>query len=66
MQFGMPTMIEAKSIESCAALCHELGLDFVELNMNLPEYQAERLDVERLGDIADKYGIYYTIHIVLI
>jgi len=63
MQFGMPTLIETKSIESCAALCHELGLDFVELNMNLPEYQAERLDVERLGDIADKYGIYYTIHI---
>lgn len=63
MQFGMPTMIETKSIESCAALCHELGLDFVELNMNLPEYQVDRLDVERFGDIEDKYGIYYTIHI---
>lgn len=63
MHFGMPTMIETKSIESCALLCSELGLEFIELNMNLPEYQAERLDIERLSDIADKYGIYYTIHI---
>jgi hypothetical protein len=53
MQFGMPTMTETKSIEPCVELCYELGLDFVELNMNLPEYQVERLDVERLGGIAD-------------
>lgn len=49
MQFGMPTMIETKSIESYALLCHELGLDFVELNMNIPEYQAERLDLLKEG-----------------
>lgn len=34
MQLGMPTLIEMKSIEACAALCRELGLDFIELNMN--------------------------------
>jgi sugar phosphate isomerase/epimerase len=62
MQFGMPTMIETRSIESCAAICHELGLDFIELNMNLPEYQAGGMDVKRLGNIAEEYGIYYTIH----
>lgn len=44
MQFGMPTLIEIKLIESCAELCRELGLDFIELNMILPEYQADRLD----------------------
>ena len=44
MQFGMPTLIEIKSLEACAALCRELGLAFVELNMNLPEYQADKLD----------------------
>ncbi|MDD4495934.1 MAG: sugar phosphate isomerase/epimerase [Eubacteriales bacterium] len=63
MQFGMPTLIEMKSTESCAALCHELGLAFVELNMNLPEYQVENLEVVRFREIADKYGIYYTIHL---
>ena len=44
MQFGMPTLIEIKSIEETAALCHELGLAFIELNMDLPEYQADMLD----------------------
>jgi sugar phosphate isomerase/epimerase len=38
---GMPTLIETNSIESCVKLCKELGLDFIELNMNLPQYQKE-------------------------
>jgi len=37
MQYGMPTLIETNSIEECAALCKELHLDFIELNMNLPQ-----------------------------
>jgi sugar phosphate isomerase/epimerase len=63
MQFGMPTLIEIKSIKETAALCRELELKFVELNMNLPEYQVNRLDTLRLAEIANKYGIYYTIHL---
>ena len=63
MQFGMPTLIETKTPEACAALCRELGLDFVELNMNLPEYQPDRLDIDQLRGIAREYGIYYTIHL---
>lgn len=30
MDFGMPTLIELKSLEENAALCRDLGLDFVE------------------------------------
>jgi len=63
MQFGMPTLIELKSLEENAALCCELGLSFVELNMNLPQYQAENLDNARLRKTANQYGIFYTIHI---
>ena len=63
MQFGMPTLIELKSTESCAAVCRELGLAFVELNMNLPEYQADRIDADTFAKIANQYGIYYTIHL---
>jgi sugar phosphate isomerase/epimerase len=63
MQFGMPTLIEIKSLESCAALCRELGLDFVEFNMDLPDYQIDRLDPVRLSEIAKKCDIYYTIHL---
>lgn len=60
---GMPTLIELPEPEDCAALCAELELQFVELNMNLPGYQTDRLDIERLKNLSDKYGIYFTIHL---
>lgn len=63
LQFGMPVLIELKTLESCAALCRTLGLSFVEFNMDLPEYQIERLDPARLAKTAEKYGIYYTVHL---
>ena len=64
MQFGMPTLIENRTLEDNAALCAELGLSFVELNMNFPEYQVARLEqVEELRRIAEGAGIYYTIHL---
>lgn len=61
MDWGIPTLIEAPGPEESAALCRELGFQFVELNMNLPEYQ--RWDIARLKEAADRYGIYYTIHL---
>ena len=63
MIFGMPTLIELKSPEACAALCRELGLAFVELSMDMPEYQSDRLDLDLLSNIAIKYGVYYTFHL---
>lgn len=60
---GMPTLIEIPELEDCAALCAKLGLQFVELNMNMPEYQIDSLDVDRLAKLSEKYGIYYTIHL---
>jgi len=62
--FGMPTLIENRTLEDNVALCKELGLSFVELNMNFPEYQIDKLeDTERLCTLADEAGIYYTIHL---
>lgn len=63
IDFGMPTLIELRSPEDCGALCRELGLQFVELNMNLPQYQPDRIDPERLRKIGAEYGIYFTIHL---
>lgn len=60
---GMPTLIEIPEIETCAALCAELGLQFVELNMNMPQYQIHCLNVDWLTSLSKKYGIYYTIHL---
>lgn len=64
MQFGMPTLIENSNLEETAKLCHELGFHFIELNMNLPQYQLECLmKTFEFHDIAKRYGIYYTIHL---
>lgn len=64
MQFGMPTLIENHTLEDNVNLCESLGLKFIELNMNFPEYQVEKLeDTDYLKSLADKAGIYYTIHL---
>lgn len=63
VRYGMPTLIETKTLEEAAALCRELGLSFVELNMNLPQYQVQTMDAACMKAVAEKYGISYTIHI---
>lgn len=62
MNFGMPTLIEASNPEESVRLCDELGLDFVELNMNFPELQNGEWDAERLGELKDRYKKYFTFH----
>lgn len=63
MRFGMPTLIETNTIEECAALCVSSGLEFIEMNMNLPQYQVQTMDAAHLKAVAGEYGIGYTIHL---
>lgn len=63
LQSGAPTLIETAGLEDCARLCASLGLDFIELNMNLPQYQLGRMDVSHFRSLSEKYGIGYTIHL---
>ncbi len=64
MQFGMPTLIENSTLDENITLCRVLGLSFIELNMNFPEYQLNQLENwERFAEKADAAGIYYTIHL---
>ncbi len=64
IQFGMPTLIENKTLEDNVNLCRDLGLKFIELNMNFPEYQVDRLEqTDTLIKTAKQAGIYYTIHL---
>ena len=64
MEFGMPSLIENRTLEDNAALCAGLGLSFIELNMNFPEYQVARLEqTDELLRLAEGAGIYYTIHL---
>ena len=64
MDFGMPTLIENKNLEENVFLCKELGLQFVELNMNFPMYQVPQLEeTVYLKNLAQENGIYFTIHL---
>ena len=64
LQFGMPTLIENRTLEENIDLCSSLGLNFIELNMNFPEYQVPCLErTDHLIEPAKKAGIYYTIHL---
>lgn len=63
MDFGMPFLLETRSLEEGVELCQTLGLQFIELNMNFPQCQLEQLDAERLNEIRQKTGLYFTIHL---
>lgn len=63
MQFGAPTMVEMENLEQAAALCRELRLDFLELNINFPQYALRELQVDRLKELSQQYGISYTLHL---
>lgn len=63
LKIGAPTMIEMESIRDAAEVCSRLGLDFLELNINFPQYLLKTLDTEELKRIAQEYGIFYTLHL---
>lgn len=63
IDFGMPTLIETNTIEECVKLCKELRLNFIELNMNLPQYQIETINIQQLKSICKNENIYFTIHL---
>lgn len=63
IRFGMPSLIETKTVEQSVALCRELGLSFVELNMNFPQFQPWSMDAEELKMLAKHYGVFYTLHL---
>lgn len=63
MKYGMPTLLETKDIDACVALCKELSLDFIELNMNFPQYQTDTIDIEHYKELGRENNLFYTIHL---
>ena len=64
IHFGMPTLVENTALQENISLCRRLGLRFIELNMNFPEYQLDTLEqADRLLEAADAAGIYFTVHL---
>ena len=44
IDYGMPALLENGTLEANIATCKENGLDFIELNVNLPEYGVQALE----------------------
>ncbi|MBQ2700090.1 MAG: sugar phosphate isomerase/epimerase [Clostridia bacterium] len=63
VKLGMPTLIELDTIEKTCQVCSRLGLDFIELNMNLPAYQSGNIDIPRLRKAARAHSLSYTLHL---
>lgn len=62
MKIGMPALVEFNNLEQLVALCLELKLDFIELNMNLPYNFIENLKPLKLKEITEQTGIEFTMH----
>ena len=63
LKFGAPTMVQMESLEQAVGEYAKLGLAFLELNINFPQYTLEKLDAAYLKSLADLYGIAYTLHL---
>lgn len=63
MKIGMPTLIELETLQDNVDLCKELNLDFIEINMNLPQFQIERLSVDEILNIQKIEKIFFTFHL---
>jgi sugar phosphate isomerase/epimerase len=59
---GMPALIELSSMEENALLCQDLGLDFVELNMNMPYCFPQNLSAGQVRRLSAELGIDFTMH----
>ena len=63
IKFGAPTMVEMESLEQGIQICRNLGLDFLELNINFPQYLLNRLDADKLRKLSVESGVGYTLHL---
>lgn len=63
MDFGMPFLMETDTVTNSAILCRDLGLQFIEINMNFPQCQLSQLSADSLNSLKEKYQIYFTIHL---
>lgn len=61
-KLGMPTLLELDTIEKNAQLCRELGLDFIEINLNFPYCNYIENSPLEVKKILEANGIFATIH----
>ena len=62
LRLGIPTLIEMPDFERTVQLALELEVDFIELNMNMPEFCPESLPAKTIRDCHKRTGLDFTIH----
>lgn len=63
MRFGMPSLIEFRSVEQHVDFCRKNNLDFLEINLTFPWYQSDKLDALELVRLKEESGVGYTLHL---
>ena len=63
MKFGMPTLLELETLEENVALAQRLGLSFVEINCNVPQFQVNKMDARQLKHLTETTGVEFTFHL---
>jgi len=59
----MPSLIECGSLNANIELCKRLKLDFIELNMNLPQFQLDNLNKINLNANSEDSELFLTLHL---
>jgi sugar phosphate isomerase/epimerase len=59
---GIPTLIEMPDFERTVELALRLQADFIELNMNMPEFCPESLPAKKILECHERTGLDFTIH----
>lgn len=61
--FGMPYLLETKTVAEAMALAEELSLSFLELNTNFPSSQIDQLNPNYLLHEGQKRKLFFTLHL---
>jgi sugar phosphate isomerase/epimerase len=62
MRLGIPSLIEIPDFQRTVDLALELEVDFIELNMNMPEFCPESLRAKDIKRCHERTGLDFTIH----
>ncbi|HEU4963859.1 MAG TPA: TIM barrel protein, partial [Bacilli bacterium] len=62
-RIGMPSLLECPTLEDNVRLAQELGLSFIELNLDLPIFTPERLPAAKLRQLREDTGLFFTVHL---
>jgi sugar phosphate isomerase/epimerase len=63
VRWGMQALLELGGLERQINMCSDLGLDFIELHMDMPDLAGELPDPDYLRDAAESKQVGFTVHL---